>query len=157
MMRFKFIAANIVAMTLMGIPFATGQVIDRGKLTQRAGGIPGEEELKTNIIIGPNVTLPATIEVTARKNGTLKIANLSLKILDEYDDGLLYVGGMLHTEFVDVSGDGYKDLVITGTIAHTGDKEGDPIIYSTVTVIYVFDVKQREFVIKFKTGPSLEE
>lgn len=118
--------------------------------------MPGEQRYEQTIEIGPKVKVEAVVEVTARRNGTLKVANLNLRVLDEYDDGMKYLDGLLHVEFVDVSGDGFKDLVITGTITNTGEKETDPISYTTVTSIYVFAPKEKEFKLAFHVGPKLD-
>jgi hypothetical protein len=107
--------------------------------------------------IAPQVQVKAIANVTTRRNGTLMIGNLRLRILDEYDDGVKYVGGLLHTEFVAISGDGFKDLVITGTIANTGEKETDPVTYTPVTSIYIFQPAKKNFSCVFHIGPQLDE
>jgi len=136
--------------------YACGQVIHRGDFKPAKGGMPGEERYERSVEIGHGINLDAVIDVTVRRNGTLRVGNLKLRVLDEYDDGKVYVGGLLHVEFIDVTGDGFKDLVITGTVIHTGEKETEPRSYETVTSIYVFDPKKREFHLAFHCGPSLE-
>lgn len=136
--------------------FGWAQVIHIEEFKAAKDGMPGEQEYRKEIEIGPDVKLQARVDVTVRRNGTLTIANLELRVLDEYDDGAVYVGGLLHVEFVDITGDGFKDLVITGTVVHTGEKETDPRSYEAVTSIYVFDPKKRQFRLAFHCGPSLE-
>lgn len=134
-----------------------GQLIHRNEFRPDKDGMPGEEKYEREIEIGPGVKFAAVVEVTVRGNGTLRVANLDeLRVFDEYDDGAVYVGGLLHVEFVDITNDGYKDLVITGTVVHTGEKETDPRTYETVTSIYVFDPKKKEFHLVFHCGPKLE-
>jgi hypothetical protein len=134
---------------------ASGDVINRSDFKPAPDNLPGEERAERTIEIGPNVKLDAVTDVTVRRNGTLRVANLQVKILDEYDDGQIYVGGLLHVEFVDISGDGLKDLVITGTIANTGEKETDPVSYSAVTEIYRFRPQEKDFQLTFRHGPAL--
>jgi hypothetical protein len=106
--------------------------------------------------VGRGIRLPVTIEVTVRRNGTLKVANLELRVLDEYDDGQLYEGGLLHVEFIDVTGDGLKDLVVTGIYVHTGEKEGDPATREPITSLYVFVPDKAEFRRAFHCGPEID-
>ncbi len=151
--RLIFCAAAVL---LAVARIALGQVIRLEDFKPTKDGIPGEQSYQQTIDIGPNVKIDATVEATVRRNGTLRVANLKLKVLDEYDDGSMYVGGLLHVEFTDISGDGLKDLVITGTVANTGDKESDPVTYSTVTSIYIFDSNKKEFRLAFHHGPKLD-
>jgi hypothetical protein len=58
-------------------------------------------------------------------------------------------------EFVDITGDGYKDLVIVGTLKHTGEKESDPIRTEPIALIYVFDPKENQFQLRFQCGPTV--
>lgn len=119
-------------------------------------GMPGEQRYQRQIEIGSTIKLDATVHVTVRRNGTLKVANLKLKILDECDDGLKFADRLLHTEFRDITGDDFKDLVITGTVIHTGEKENDPVSYSTVTSIYAFRPKEKDFTLVFHVGLKLD-
>jgi len=118
--------------------------------------MPGEELYQRKISIGGNIDAEVVIEVTDKGNGGMELLNLRLKVVDNHDDGAVYVGGLLHVEFVDITGDGFKDLVITGTVMHTGEKETDPRSFETVTSIYLFDPKKKEFRLAFHCGPKLE-
>ena len=135
---------------------ASGQAIKLADFGSDPAGVPGERIWKQNIAIGPRVTLDATVNVTVRGNGILHIANLKLKVLDEYDDGHIYIGGLLDVEWVDLTGDGFKDLVITGTMANTGEKGTDPVTYSTITQIYIFDPGKMQYRLAFSHGPRLD-
>ena len=153
------LAAVLIMLTYFSVVScheAAAQVIRLHDFEPQKDGMPGEEHWARRIKVGPGVTFPATVNVTARRNGMLEFANLKLRILKEYDDGMVYVGGLLHVEFIDISGDGYKDLVVTGTVIHTGEKEEDPKVYETVTSIYVFDKRTRDYVLVFHVGPPLE-
>ena len=139
------------------VSVSRGQSIHLNEFKPAKGGMPGEQTYERQIEIGPGVKLDVVVDVTVRRNGILRVANLKLHVLDEYDDGVIYVGGLLHVEFVDITNDGYKDLIVTGTVVHTGEKEADPRTYETVTSIYVFDPKKREFHLAFHCGPKLEQ
>lgn len=132
-----------------------GQSIERKDFTKANTGIFGEEKYYRVFNIGHGVKQPVSVEVSGKGNGTLTVANLRLTVLDEHNDGDLYEGGLLHVEFVDITGDGYKDLVICGILIHTGEKETDAVTREPVCQIYVFDSAKRSFVLKFKQGPDL--
>jgi hypothetical protein len=145
-----------IALSLVLAAIVGGEVIRLADFKPSEVGMPGVQRYERTIQVGPGVIVDAVAEVTVRRNGTLKVANLTLRILDDYDDGSVYVGGLLHVEFVDISRDGFKDLVVTGTVATTGEKETDPVSYSAVTEIYVFDPKKEKFELAFRHGPKLD-
>lgn len=135
---------------------ARGQVVRIGEFRPDPEGMQGEMRYDRTVEVGRGVPLPVTIQVTARRNGTLKAANLSLRVLDEYNDGEVYEGGLLHVEFVDVTGDGFKDLIVTGIYVHTGDKENDPVTREPITSVYVFVPDKAEFRRTFHCGPEID-
>ena len=108
--------------SLLCIP-AFGQVIERKDFIRPPGSMPGEELYEKNFAIGHGVTEHAKIEVTAKGNGFLEMGNLDLRVFKEHNNGSLFEGGLLHVEFVDLTGSGYKDLVISGVVRYTGEKE----------------------------------
>jgi hypothetical protein len=131
------------------------QEVSFDKLRQDPDGMPGEQSCEQTIQISSRVELKAKVEVTVRRNGWLKIGNLKIKVIDGHADPVVYQGEALHVEFTDVTGDGFKDLVVTGVVVNTGEKEGDPKTYEAVTAVYVFDSRRREFRETFHFGPKL--
>ena len=134
----------------------TAQVITRASLRPTTSGIAGEQNLEQSIHIGDGVDAIVLLEITAKGNGLLSVANLHIKVIDEHDDGVLFENGLLHVEFVDITGDGYKDLVIYGTVLTTGERHGDPITRDAVVSIYVFDPVKRRFELRYSQGKQLE-
>jgi hypothetical protein len=132
------------------------QQLSFDKLRQDPDGMTGEQSCEQTIRISPEVDLKAKVEVTVRRNGWLKVANLKIKVIDGYDDSVVYQGEALHVEFTDITGDGFKDLVVTGLVVNTGEKDGDPKTYEAVTAVYVFDPGRREFRERFHYGPKLK-
>jgi len=153
--RMRFLGCLTLLFLLTTSASVAAQVIRLEEFKPAKDRMPGEQRYERQIEIGHGIKLNARVDVTVRRNGTLRIANLKLRVLKEYDDGSVYVGGLLHVEFLDLTDDGFKDLVITGTVAHTGEKETDPVTYEAVTSIYVFDPKQKEFRLVFHHGPEL--
>ena len=147
----------VAALILTAFSVVAGaQVVRSADFKPDPQGREGETRYDRVVEVGRGIRLPVTIEVTVRRNGTLKVANLELRVLDEYDDGQVYEGGLLHVEFVDVTGDGFKDLVVTGIYVHTGEKEGDPVTREPVTSVYVFVPDKGKFRCAFHCGPEIE-
>jgi hypothetical protein len=119
--------------------------------------MPQELEWRRTIEIGHDIRMDASIEVTVRGNGGLKIANLDLRVFDEYEDTRVFDPPLLHIEFADVTGDGYKDLILVGTVKHLGEKEWDPVTTEPVCSIYIFDPAHRQFIRTYRCGPALED
>lgn len=150
---------NLVVAALVLTAFsvvAGAQVVRSAEFKPDPEGMPGEMRYDRMVDGGRGIRLPVTIEVTVRRNGTLKVANLKLRVLDEYDDGQVYEGGLLHVEFIDVTGDGLKDLVVTGIYVHTGEKPGDPVTREPITSVYVFEPGKAEFRRTFHCGPEID-
>src|SRR5713226_3522996 len=80
--------------------------IRRSDLKPAKDGMPGEEELTREVVVAPDVKLLAKIEVSAKGNGSLRIANLDLKVFDGHNDGIYYEHEMLNIDFSDIDGDG---------------------------------------------------
>ena len=90
--------------------------------------------------LGDGVKLPARIETTTQGNGTLTIANLTLRLKDRHDDGLVYAGdGVLRLDVVRLAGASAPALIVSGTALHTGEKETDPQVPESVVYIYAVD------------------
>lgn len=84
--------------------------------------------------------LPVRIETTTQGNGTLSVANLTLRLKDRHDDGLVYAGtGVLRLDVVQLSPAArHPALIVSGTALHTGEKETDPTVPESV--VYIYDV-----------------
>jgi len=92
--------------------------------------------LTREVIIARNIKLVAKIEVSAKGNGSLRIANLDLKVFDGHADGVYYENEMLNVDFSDLDGDGKRELVISGIVCFTGDKGDEVLRREAVVIIY---------------------
>jgi hypothetical protein len=101
--------------------------ISRKDLKPAKDGMPEEKELTREVIIAPNIKLVARIEVSAKGNGSLRIANLDLKVFDGHEDGAYYEHEMLNIDFSDIDDDGERELVISGIVCFT-DEKGDKVL-----------------------------
>ena len=144
-------AAIAALLTLSFLNSSSGAtVFDLRGLHAAVGGMPGELEDSRDVRIGKDVTFRATIAVTNKGNGTLSIANLRLRVYDDHDDGLIYQGRLLDIAFVDLSGGGYKDLIVSGCAIHTGEKEDAVPKYEGVVFVYKFLPKERKFELAYR-------
>lgn len=124
--------------------------ISRKDFYYPAKAMQGEERYEKKFSLGVGVSADVTIDVTAKGNGYMSLLNLRLKVFDEHDDGAIYEGGLLHIDFVDLDGDGFKDLVISGLVIYTGEKETSPRSSEPVVFIYHLEPKQRKFKLVYK-------
>lgn len=92
------------------------------------------------------------IEVTLKGNGAFILGNLNLRILDVHDDGVVYQGDCLDVDAIDIDNDGYIDLVISGIVVHTGEKDTDPILRESVAYIYKQERSNPSFTLIYKKG-----
>src|SRR5690348_5212112 len=76
----------------------------------RTDGVRPEEEQFLILDVGRGIKLPARIAVTTKGNGTLEVRGITVPVVDEHDDGAVFVGGLLTIRLVDVDGDEYRDL-----------------------------------------------
>jgi hypothetical protein len=88
--------------------------------------------------LGSGLKLPVRIETTNQGNGVLTVANLTLRLMDKHDDGLVYGGsGVLRLDIVRLGpGRAPASVVISGIALHTGDKESDPSVSESIVYVY---------------------
>lgn len=91
--------------------------------------------------LGAGLRLPVRIETTRQGNGTLTVGNLSLRLMDKHDDGLVYAGhGVLRLDIVRLArGPGPAALIVSGIAMHTGEKESDPAVPESIVYVYQVD------------------
>ena len=113
---------------------------------------------KKKVPLHKNEKIAATFRMEKRNDGyphlrgLLSISNLGLYVYENRDDfGWCYENEMLHTDFVDVTGDGYTDLVLSGRVIYSsqGDKQ-DELAYEPVLFIYVYDPAKKGFRLGYK-------
>lgn len=98
------------------------------------------------IKISKDITLKPELEITYRGNGFLKIANLDLYIYRwGYNTAIIYKNCMLNVDFVDINGDGFKDIVISGLALYPHEQREIILKREPVLFIYLFDPKKKKF------------
>jgi len=61
---------------------------------------------------------------------------LLLRIFDQHDDGIVYKDNYLNLELKDTTSDGNNELIFSGSLKFTGEKESDPVRFEPITVVY---------------------
>jgi|LauGreDrversion2_5_1035112.scaffolds.fasta_scaffold01758_2 hypothetical protein len=114
--------------------------ISRKDIKPLKNGMPGEEGFDKEIVFAAGIKIAATINVTNKGNGSLQIANLKLKIFDSHDDGKYYENEMLKIEFVDLDGDGKRELLVSGIVCFTDEKGDSMLRREAVVFIYALQL-----------------
>lgn len=109
------------------------------------------------ITLKTGLSLPINIDATPKGNGTININGLIIRIFDQHDDGTVYENNYLTLDTKDLTGDGIKEILISGILKFTGEKEKDPASYAPILLIYQLDCKSGYIIPLFTTGSSLIE
>ena len=83
--------------------------------------------MKREIVLASGVKMTATIEMSNKGNGSLRIGNLILWVVDSHDDGSYFEDMMLNIDFTDLDGDGIREMVLSGIQCFT-DEKGDKVL-----------------------------
>lgn len=118
-------------------------------------GMPGERAWEKDLTLGDDLIMRASMSVTNKGNGSLRIGNLSVRVYDSHNDGFAYKNNMLLVEFTDVNGDGYLDLVVTGIYLVMSETLDDMIIEQhPVCLIALLDPKTGKFTVGYTRKPA---
>jgi hypothetical protein len=106
--------------------------------------------------MGDHFNVSATAEATKEGNGTLTIGNLTLRLQDHHDDGLVYGSkGYLRLDVERLGVGSQKSnpsaLIVSGILTRSGEKESDPVSNEAITVIYILDCQSKTFKRVFST------
>jgi hypothetical protein len=129
---FLLISGGLMALATTIRPKANGvrlepERISRADVRPGAGLMPGEERMSKQVKLASNMIMAATIEVTAKGNGSLRLGNLNLRIFDSHNDGQFFENGMLDVDFSDLDGDERSEVIISGIVCFT-DESGDTVL-----------------------------
>lgn len=94
--------------------------------------------------LGKSLVIPVLLEGTTKGNGSIFMHNISVRLFDQHDDGMVYEN-TLTVDIQDITGDGLKELLISGMLKFTGEKENDPVEYKPVVIVYTFDCESGYF------------
>lgn len=153
MTKFGFLFAAVFAFVPTISLSAESGVISRDEIRASFSTLADDEGAKDfSVDLGKGKLAPVHMEVTRQGNGTLSILNLNLRLYDEHDDSAVYKTGSLDIDGVDLNDDGRIDLVVSGIVLHTGEKETDPKTEESVVFVYVQDSSGSKFNRAYKKG-----
>lgn len=113
--------------------------------------------IANKITLSDNLSIPITFDTTSKGNGTINLNGLLLRVFDQHDDGIVYKNYYLNMEVKDINTDGINELIFTGELKHTGEKETDPVHFEAITTIYSLNCETGYFVnIKNTSSYSIE-
>jgi len=141
----KFQCMLLIFAITLTISFA--EKINRSEIVPRTKeeALYDERHWTKKVKISKDIGLNAEIAITRRGNGWFKIANLNLHIGRTGYDSLIYKDGLLDVDFVDINGDGLKDIIISGLML-CPHEQLDIILYrEAVVFIYLFEPKNKKF------------
>lgn len=141
----KFQCMLLIFATTLTISFA--EKINRSEIVPRTKeeALYDERHWSKKVEISKDIMLKADMEITRRGNGWLKIANLDLHVGRSGYDSLIYKDELLDVDFVDINGDGFKDIIISGLMLYPHEQL-DIILYrEAVVFIYLFEPKNKKF------------
>ena len=122
-----FSALLVLVLRTTAAPNSTVERLSRKDLKPLKSEFPGELGLKREIVLASGVKMTATIEMSNKGNGSLRIGNLILWVVDSHDDGSYFEDMMLNIDFTDLDGDGIREMVLSGIQCFT-DEKGDKVL-----------------------------
>lgn len=97
------------------------------------------------IDLGKGVTATAKFELTEKGNGGLTLPGYGLRVYDAHRDGVTFKGYLLRCEWKDMNGDGYLDLVVSGTAQFWSEKDGRLEIEKPISTVLQYDPAKKSF------------
>jgi len=97
------------------------------------------------IDLGKGVSITARFELTEKGNGGLTIPGYGLRVYDAHRDGITFKGYLLRCEWKDMNGDGYLDLVVSGTAQFWSEKDGRLELEKTISAVFHYVPAQKCF------------
>jgi hypothetical protein len=108
-----------------------------------------EKEIIINV--SNNIEIKGTLAKTTKGNGTLDIGNYCLlRIYDTHGDTAYYENQALDVDLNDIDGDGFNEIIISGVVVISTDKE---MILAREQLVYIYKYKNGKYVMVYKRAP----
>lgn len=98
--------------------------------------LKNNEKTSLQINLSNTLSIPVSIDATSKGNGSINLNGLLLRVFDQHDDGTIYKNNYLNVQAKDTNSDGINELIFSGELKHTGEKEADPVSIESITTIY---------------------
>ena len=103
-----------------------------------------------SIKIGPNAILNISFEITSKGNGGTPLIDRYVRLYDSHEDLVYFKDGLLKNELVDLNGDGWLDLRLSG-IAIITDENENVIAENPVSAELIYSPKNHSFDVRSKS------
>lgn len=111
----------------------------------------GTGETTTTQDVGNGEKVTFTFNKTSKGNGTLLLGDHTLlRIMDTHDDGYYYKEGLLRVDFEDITGDNLKELIISGIVLETSEKE---VVTNEYPLVMIYSYKNGMYQRVYKHAP----
>jgi hypothetical protein len=97
------------------------------------------------IDLGKGASFTARFELTEKGNGGLTIPGFGVRVYDAHRDGTTFKGYLLRCEWKDMNGDGYLDLVVSGTAQFWSEKDGHLDHETPISAVFHYVPAQKSF------------
>lgn len=109
------------------------------------------ESINKSKVLGPNVRLDYSFEITSKGNGSLILIDRLVRLYDSHDDLAYFKDGLLQNTLIDLNNDGYLDIKLNGIAIITGEKE-DVLGEKNVSASLIYNPAENTFDIKSKSN-----
>lgn len=116
-----------------------------------------KKAIASQVHLSKKIFIPVTFDATSKGNGTINLNGLLVRVFDQHDDGIVYENNFLEMETKDLNNDNIKEIIFTGIIKHTGEKESDPVSYEPIVNIYQLNCSTGIFDLFYNSNSYLIE
>ena len=103
-----------------------------------------------NVELGPNAILKVSFEITSKGNGGTPLIDRYLRLYDSHNDLIYFKDGLLRNELVDLNGDGFLDLRLSG-IAMISNENDKVIAEKPINAELIYSPKKHSFDVKSRS------
>jgi len=146
--------AAIMTLALLSLATSSDNTLTPDDLKPHPNESNGMLYCDKEIALSKDFSTNASLEITSKGNGTLKILNLSLRVYDSHHDSNFYKNKMLDIEFIDIDDDDHLDLVISGIYYVTSEKDDGILEEHAVFLLYLFDPETNRFKLAYDRKPE---
>lgn len=149
-LKYGFVATMLATTCLPGFALEINLTKEFKKAEKLKKPVPIKVEF------GKGFLMLGVIEVTTKGNGIFTLPNLSLRLMDNHDDGFVYRGQLLkiNIDYINLfdQRNPLPSLIVSGIGRHTGERESEGPVEDSIVVIYQLDCRLGKFVKTFSNA-----
>lgn len=112
----------------------------------------GVELYSVTVQIAQNQELNVVAKTYSNGLGTVAIGGQTFYASDGHADGAVYDNDFLDISFIDLNGDGIRDIVFNGIVNYSGEKDREIYERESALFIYLYDQKAAKFILKYRSA-----